>query len=100
MGYRTAEEANDRAHSQADTVDAVVILDSLGVGEGGLGYTLRVNHTEVPTTRSRLNILDLQPDRQYKKYWLFSNIQHHLDRYNSVTSRSVCSENFISSHLG
>lgn len=81
MGYSTAEEAVHRAESEADTVDAVIVLDDLGLGSGGLGYTLRVNHTEVPTTRSRLNALDLQPGQQYKKYWLFANIQHHLDRY-------------------
>ena len=58
----------------------MIILDELGRGSGGLGYTIRVNHTQVPTTRSRLNVLDLQPDREYRKYWLFANIQHHLDR--------------------
>lgn len=80
VGYSTAEEAVDRAETQADTVDAVIILDGLGSGGRGVEYTLRVNHTEVPTTKSKLNVLDLQPDQQYKKYWLFANIQHHLDR--------------------
>lgn len=80
VGYSTADEAVERATREADTVDAVVGLEDLEGGPGGVGYTLRVNHTQVPTTRSRLNVLDVQPDVQYKKYWLFSNLQLHLDR--------------------
>jgi hypothetical protein len=80
VGYSTAEEAVDRAKREADTVDAVISLENLETGPGGVGYTLRVNHTQVPTTRARLNVLDVRPDEQYKKYWLFSNLQLHLDR--------------------
>lgn len=80
VGYRTQAEAEQRARDQADTVDAIVSFKNLGLGSGGLGYTLRVNHTEVPSTRSRFNTIDLQPDVQYKKYWMYANVQHHLDR--------------------
>ena len=80
MGYETIAEAEQRAREEADTVDAIIAFEHLGIGGGSLGYTLRVNHTEVPTTRGRLSILDLQPDTQYKKYWMFANLQHHLDR--------------------
>ena len=79
VGLSTVEEAVERASLEADTVDAVIVLDESS-GEG-MGYTLRVNHTELPSTRGRLNNLDVRPDDQYMKYWLFANLQLHLDRW-------------------
>ena len=76
------EEALDRVSREADTVDAVIGLKNLGSSQGfsGTGYVLRVNHTEVPSTKGRLNQLDVLPDNKYMKYWMFGNIQFHLDR--------------------
>lgn len=84
VGYKTAEEALKRAEDQADTVDAVIIFDTPGVVGQERGYTLRVNHTAVPSTKTLLNRLDLLPDTKYRNYWLFANIQHHLDRFHLV----------------
>lgn len=38
-------------------------------------YVIRMNHTDVPPTRMRLNQFDLLPGNQYKQYWFFSNLQ-------------------------
>ena len=43
-------------------------------------YTIRGNHTDLPTTKLLYNEFDLLPDPQYKLYWLFTNIQQTLDR--------------------
>ncbi|KAL4853959.1 ATP-binding cassette sub-family A member 3 [Chlorella vulgaris] len=44
------------------------------------GYTLRMNHSEVPPTRMRLNQFDLLPGNQYKQYWFFSNLQNLVEQ--------------------
>lgn len=81
IGFETVEEALDRASSRADTVDAVLALEGLeNPGFTDVGYTVRVNHTTLPSTRGKLDTLSVQPDPQYKEYWLFANLQFHLDR--------------------
>jgi ATP-binding cassette subfamily A (ABC1) protein 1/ATP-binding cassette subfamily A (ABC1) protein 3 len=59
-------------------VDAVITLDSLDSDTPH--YTLRGNHTDLPSTRLLYNEFDLLPDPQYKLYWLFTNLQQALDR--------------------
>ena len=81
LSFQSEKEAVEAASQNPDTVDAVIAFDT---GQDGTikGYTLRVNHTEVPSTRARLNLLDVKPSGRYKDYWLFANMQLHLDRYN------------------
>ena len=79
LGFGSAKEAVDSASQNPDTIDAVIRFDAQKQGVIR-GYTLRVNHTEVPSTRARLNLLDVKPSGRYKNYWLFANLQLHLDR--------------------
>jgi hypothetical protein len=74
------DEALQHAASQPETVDAIVTFSAAAGGASGSAYTLRANHTEVPTTRMTFNEFDLLPDPQYRQYWLFANIQQALDR--------------------
>ena len=73
------QEALERASSQPESVDAVVVFGSGGEG-GGMEYTIRGNHTDLPSTRLAYNEFDLLPDPQYRLYWLFANLQQTLDR--------------------
>lgn len=60
------------------SVDAVLLFE--GVDTDTPQYTIRGNHTDLPTTKLVYNEFDLLPDPQYKLYWLFTNIQQTLDR--------------------
>ena len=53
---------------------------SAALGGQPLAYTIRVNHTTVPSTRRLLNPFALLPDTSYKAYWWFANVQLALDR--------------------
>ena len=46
----------------------------------GVSYSIRGNHTDLPSTRLAYNEFDLLPDPQYRMYWLFANLQQTLDR--------------------
>ena len=72
------EEALERASSQPESVDAIIAFGSDG-GES-LQYTIRGNHTDLPSTRLAFNEFDLLPDPQFRLYWLFANLQQTLDR--------------------
>ena len=68
-----------RAADEPETVDAIITFDN-GVNDGDVSYTIRGNHTDLPSTRLTYNEFDLLPDPQYRLYWLFANIQQALDR--------------------
>ena len=72
------DEALERASSQPESVDAII---TFGSTEGdSMEYTIRGNHTNLPSTRLAYNEFDLLPDPQYRLYWLFANLQQTLDR--------------------
>ena len=79
MCYGGQEEALDRAAAEPETLDAIITFDT-GANDGDVSYTIRGNHTELPSTRLTYNEFDLLPDPQYRMYWLFANIQQALDR--------------------
>lgn len=69
-----------RAAVEAETVDALVTFNT-GESSSDVSYTIRGNHTDLPSTRLAYNEFDLLPDPQYRLYWLFANIQQALDRH-------------------
>lgn len=73
-------EALQRTAAEPETVDATIRFDAGTDGADGLSYTVRGNHTDLPSTRLTYNEFDLLPDPQYRLYWLFANIQQTLDR--------------------
>ena len=63
-----------------NTVDAVVVFEDGGAAAPGARYTIRANHTGLPSTRVVYNAFDILPDSQYRDYWFFANLQLALDR--------------------
>ncbi|BDA45751.1 probable ATP-binding cassette sub-family A member 3 [Coccomyxa sp. Obi] len=86
VGFATEEEALQRAAAEAETVDAIVTFNT-GASSSDVSYTIRGNHTDLPSTRLTYNEFDLLPDPQYRLYWLFANIQQALDR--AILGRSL-----------
>ncbi len=72
------EEAVEVASDRPLSVDAVLLFGDMDTDMPR--YTIRGNHTDLPTTKLVYNEFDLLPDPQYKLYWLFTNIQQALDR--------------------
>jgi hypothetical protein len=74
------EDALAAAAAAPNTVDAVVAFEEAGGGAPGARYTIRANHTGLPSTRVVYNAFDILPDSQYRDYWFFANLQLALDR--------------------
>ena len=72
------EEAVEWASEHPLSVDAILTFGNTGTEQPQ--YTIRGNHTDLPSTRLLYNEFDLLPDPQYKLYWLFANLQQSLDR--------------------
>ena len=72
------EGAVEWASEHPLSVDAILTLDNTGTDQPQ--YTIRGNHTDLPSSRLLYNEFDLLPDPQYKLYWLFANLQQSLDR--------------------
>ena len=72
------EGAVEWASEHPLSVDAILTFDNTGTDQPH--YTIRGNHTDLPSTRLLYNEFDLLPDPQYKLYWLFVNLQQSLDR--------------------
>lgn len=79
MGVLQAE-ALAAAAAALNTVDAVVVFEDGGTAAPGARYTIRANHTGLPSTRAVYNAFDILPDSQYRDYWFFANLQLALDR--------------------
>ena len=79
VGFRTAEAAIQAALDHPETIDAVIHFDEGSEPLEGR-YTIRVNHTAVPPTQASSVSAAVGPDQAYKGYWLFANLQSHLDR--------------------
>lgn len=78
-------EALNFVASQPLAVDAVVVFDPQDV----LKYAIRMNHSDVPTTRFITDFFDVHPGPMavdgnglwlYRKYWFFVNLQLNIDR--------------------
>ena len=64
---------------QPSTIDFLIVFNELESTDG-LQYTLRGNHTDLPSTNVQYNPLPLGPDSAYKDYWFLTNLQQLLDR--------------------
>jgi hypothetical protein len=77
----TEVDSTLRAHPAVFTA-AVVFHD-----ERALSYTLRMNHSSLPSTRHLFSDVDVgtlrlsqEPDTDWKRYYLFANLQLAIDR--------------------
>eukprot|EP00884_Botryococcus_braunii_P008389 jgi/Botrbrau1/17551/Bobra.0739s0002.1 len=68
----------DYVRRNADHLDGLIVVDE--VGPSSVRYTVRVNHSQVVSTRQLSNPWDLLPDSSYKGQWFFTNLQLLLDR--------------------
>ena len=79
--YDTTQDALDRLHSlePAFTTPFVVTVKSLD-SDSGLDYAIRMNHTDVPSTKQFYFKFFGEPPYKYKQYWAFVNVQSRVDR--------------------
>lgn len=79
------------AAAAPNTVDAVVVFEDGGAAAPGARYTIRANHTGLPSTRVAYNAFDILPDSQYRDFWFFANLQLALDRCAGPAASSTAS---------
>ena len=81
-GFASEADAVDYASRNPRTVDAALIFDDTDFSSGlpDYAYTIRMNHTHMPSSRQLLNVFDILPDTQYRRYWFFSNLQQLTDQ--------------------
>ena len=58
---------------QPGTADAVLVFDRLE--PANVSYSIRMNHTSVPSGRLLLDYFSPAPDPEYQMYWFFANVQ-------------------------
>lgn len=80
LGFASDHDAVAYATQHPRRVDAAVIFDSASFETQNYAYTLRMNHTHMPSSRIILNPFDILPDDHYKRYWFFSNLQQLIDQ--------------------
>ncbi len=69
-------------------MDAVVVFEDAESAAPGARYTIRANHTGLPSTHTVYNAFDILPDTQYRDYWFFANLQLALDRRAAQAARA------------
>ncbi|KAK9842270.1 hypothetical protein WJX81_003820 [Elliptochloris bilobata] len=90
VGHPSEAEALAAAAAEPETVDAVVVFGDGGAAAPGARYTIRANHTGLPSTRVVYNAFDILPDSQYRDYWFFANLQLALDQ--AILGRALGSD--------
>lgn len=80
QGFASEDAAVEYASQHPRTVDAAVIFDTASDETSNFAYTIRMNHTHMPSSRLILNPFDIIPDDHYKRYWFFSNLQQLVDQ--------------------
>ena len=81
-GFASEADAVEYASRNPRAVDAALIFDDTDFtsAEPDYTYTIRMNHTHMPSSRQLLNVFDILPDPQYRRYWFFSNLQQLTDQ--------------------
>lgn len=83
-GFASEADAVDYASRHPHAVDAALIFDDTDFSSASAthdyAYTIRMNHTHMPSSRQLLNVFDILPDPQYRRYWFFSNLQQLTDQ--------------------
>ena len=81
-GFASEADAVQYASHNPRTVDAALSFDDTDFSSAlpNYAYTIRMNHTHMPSSRQLLNVFDVLPDTQYRRYWFFSNLQQLTDQ--------------------
>ena len=81
-GFATEADVVDYASMHPHASDAALIFDDTDFSSASpdFAYTIRMNHTHMPSSRQLLNVFDILPDTQYRRYWFFSNLQQLTDQ--------------------
>ena len=80
QGFASEHDAVAYATQHPRRVDAAVIFDTASFNTSSYAYTIRMNHTHMPSSRMILNPFDILPDDHYKRYWFFANVQQLIDQ--------------------
>ena len=80
QGFASEDDAVDHASQNPRTVDAVLTFDDPELSSIDFAYTIRMNHTHMPSSRQLLNVFDILPDEQYRRYWFFTNLQQLVEQ--------------------
>lgn len=80
LGFASEHDAVAYATQHPRRVDAAVIFDTASFDSSSFAYTVRMNHTHMPSSRMILNPFDILPDDHYKRYWFFANLQQLIDQ--------------------
>lgn len=80
QGFASEADAVDYASQHPRAVDAVLTFEDADLSATDFAYTIRMNHTHMPSSRQLLNVFDILPDAQYRRYWFFTNLQQLVDQ--------------------
>lgn len=80
LGFASEDEAVDYASEHPRRVDAALIFGTADPSAPQFDYTIRMNHTHMPSSRQLLNPFDVLPDDQYRRYWFFANLQQLVEQ--------------------
>ena len=80
QGFASEDEAVAYASDHPRRVDAALIFGSTDSVTPTFGYTIRMNHTHMPSSRQLLNVFDVLPDDQFRRYYFFANLQQLVDQ--------------------
>ncbi len=80
QGFASEADAVDYASDHPRAVDAVLTFEDADLSATDFAYTIRMNHTHMPSSRQLLNVFDILPDAQYRRYWFFTNLQQLVDQ--------------------
>lgn len=80
QGFASEAEAIDYAAQHPRRIDAALIFDDVDFSAPDFVYTIRMNHTHMPSSRQLLNVFDVLPDDQYRRYWFFTNLQQLVEQ--------------------
>lgn len=80
QGFASEASAVAYASEHPREVDAALVFDDADFSGPDFAYTIRMNHTHMPSSRQLLNVFDILPDTQYKRYWFFTNLQQLVEQ--------------------
>eukprot|EP00735_Rhodelphis_limneticus_P009907 TRINITY_DN2890_c0_g1::TRINITY_DN2890_c0_g1_i1::g.5809::m.5809 TRINITY_DN2890_c0_g1::TRINITY_DN2890_c0_g1_i1::g.5809 ORF type:complete len:1933 (-),score=440.83,sp/Q86UK0/ABCAC_HUMAN/23.33/4e-83,ABC_tran/PF00005.22/1.5e-18,ABC_tran/PF00005.22/1.9e-16,ABC2_membrane_3/PF12698.2/8.2e-11,ABC2_membrane_3/PF12698.2/3e-20,AAA_21/PF13304.1/1.3e+02,AAA_21/PF13304.1/2.6e+02,AAA_21/PF13304.1/0.24,AAA_25/PF13481.1/0.33,AAA_25/PF13481.1/30,AAA_29/PF13555.1/73,AAA_29/PF13555.1/0.33,MRAP/PF15183.1/36,MRAP/PF15 len=77
------DAVDDAVDKGSDKVWAVIHFDSLDIANHDIRYTIRMNHTKIPSTFQKFDPLEQGRDTQYMKYYWsgFLSLQRSINMY-------------------
>ena len=100
LGFASEDEAVNFASEHPRRVDAALVFGAADANSPQFEYTIRMNHTHMPSSRQLLNPFDVLPDDQYRRYWFFANLQQLVEQaFISTAAGNSSSPNPVSARF-